>query len=214
MLLRSSSKVTEKQVNPINETTENKIQKKKKLEKKVLNKSEIATIEKELLKDKKESVKLLDIGDGIPDLNLSNQDGNIISLKEITKLNKIVVIFAYPRASTPGCTRQVCAFRDNFNDLKKYAWIMGISSDKVTSQLKFHDKQNLPFDLLSDPEKKFIEPLGAKKHSASNGGGIIRSYWIFVDGKLKFKKVKVSPEDSVIESKKHIIELAEYFTDI
>lgn len=158
--------------------------------------------------DKIDTTTLLDIGDQIPDLTLQNQKGDDISLREITERNKILVLFAYPRASTPGCTRQVCGFRDSYNDLKEYAVVMGVSADNVNAQEKFHSKHLLPYDLLSDPDRKLIGVLGAKKTPNS---GIIRSYWIFVDGKLKFKKVKVSPEISVTETKEHIIELTKLF---
>lgn len=151
---------------------------------------------------------LLDIGDKIPDLTLLSQDGKEVSLREITKKNKILVLFAYPKASTPGCTRQVCGFRDNYNDLKKNAYVLGVSADSVNAQEKFHTKQHLPYDLLSDPKRQLIGLLGAKKTPNS---GIIRSYWIFVDGKLKFKKVKVSPEISVNETKEHIVDLTKAF---
>ncbi|CAL9733517.1 peroxiredoxin Dot5p [Monosporozyma servazzii] len=155
-----------------------------------------------------DTTTLLDIGDQIPDLTLQNQNGDDISLRGITERNKILVLFAYPRASTPGCTRQVCGFRDSYNDLKEYAVVMGVSADNVNAQKKFHSKHLLPYDLLSDPDRKLIGVLGAKKTPNS---GIIRSYWIFVDGKLKFKKVKVSPEISVTETKEHIIELTKLF---
>lgn len=148
--------------------------------------------------------KVLEIGDEIPDLTLLNQGNKEISLKDIAEKNKIIILFAYPRASTPGCTRQVCGFRDNFDDLKKHAVVLGISADSVNAQERFHNKQQLPYDLLSDPKRELIGLLGAKKTPTS---GIIRSYWIFADGKLKFKKIKVSPEVSVSEAKEHIIEL-------
>ncbi|KAK5778410.1 thioredoxin peroxidase DOT5 PWA37_000338 [Arxiozyma heterogenica] len=154
--------------------------------------------------------KVLEIGDEIPDLTLLNQDNKEISLKDIAEKNKIIILFAYPRASTPGCTRQVCGFRDNFDDLKKHAAVLGISADSVNAQEKFHNKQQLPYDLLSDPKRELIGLLGAKKTPTS---GIIRSYWIFADGKLKFKKIKVSPEVSVSEAKEHIIELTKTIKD-
>lgn len=212
MQLRSSSNLN-KQVshNPV-EKTNKKVTKRKSVTKSNVDPSKI--IEKETITTGKTPVAnssvttLLDIGDEIPDLTLQNQNGKEISLREITKHNKIVVLFAYPKASTPGCTRQVCGFRDSYDDLKKNALVLGVSADTVNAQEKFHSKQNLPYDLLSDPKRQLIGLLGAKKTPNS---GIIRSYWIFVDGKLKFKKVKVSPEISVNETKEHIIELTQTF---
>ncbi|EJS43251.1 dot5p [Saccharomyces arboricola H-6] len=150
----------------------------------------------------------LEVGDPIPDLNLLNEENVPISLKEIAKENKIVLFFVYPRASTPGCTRQACGFRDNYEDLKKHAAVFGLSSDSVTSQKKFQTKQNLPYHLLSDPKREFIGLLGAKKTPLS---GSVRSHFVFVDGELKFKRVKISPEVSVSDAKKEILEIAEKF---
>lgn len=187
----------------------------KKITKKRVNKSNSKTKYSEVIADEKvldgineaavvKPSKVLEVGDEIPDLTLLNQDNKEVSLKDVTKKNKILILFAYPRASTPGCTRQVCGFRDNFDELKKHAVVMGVSADSVNAQEKFHTKQQLPYDLLSDPKRQLIGLLGAKKTPTS---GIIRSYWIFVDGKLKFKKIKVSPEVSVSEAKEHIVEL-------
>ncbi|CAI4039745.1 hypothetical protein SMKI_09G1550 [Saccharomyces mikatae IFO 1815] len=148
----------------------------------------------------------LKIGDPIPDLSLLSEDNDSISLKKIAEENKIVVFFVYPKASTPGCTRQACGFRDNYDDLKKHSAVFGLSSDSVTSQKRFQTKQNLPYHLLSDPKREFIGLLGAKKTPLS---GSIRSHFVFVDGKLRFKRVKISPEVSVNDAKKEILELAE-----
>ncbi|AJR49229.1 Dot5p [Saccharomyces cerevisiae YJM1400] len=155
-------------------------------------------------------VNELEIGDPIPDLSLLNEDNDSISLKKITENNRVVVFFVYPRASTPGCTRQACGFRDNYQELKKYAAVFGLSADSVTSQKKFQSKQNLPYHLLSDPKREFIGLLGAKKTPLS---GSIRSHFIFVDGKLKFKRVKISPEVSVNDAKKEVLEVAEKFKE-
>lgn len=187
----------------------------KKITKKRVNKSNSKTKYSKVIADEKivdginvaevvKPSKVLEVGDEIPDLTLLNQDNKEVSLKDITKKNKILILFAYPRASTPGCTRQVCGFRDNFDELKKHAVVMGVSADSVNAQEKFYTKQQLPYDLLSDPKRQLIGLLGAKKTPTS---GIIRSYWIFVDGKLKFKKIKVSPEVSVSEAKERIVEL-------
>lgn len=159
---------------------------------------------------KKETVSTseLEVGDNIPDLTLENQDGVKISLKKVAKDKKILVIFTYPKASTPGCTRQVCGFRDNYQDLKSHAAVYGLSADSASAQKKFQLKQSLPYDLLSDPKRELIGLLGAKKTPQS---GIIRSHFIFVDGKLKFKRIKISPEVSVSEGKKEVLELVEKF---
>lgn len=160
---------------------------------------------KEVKKENVAKLSELEIGDDIPDLTLMNQDDEPISLKDIVAKNKIVVFFAYPKASTPGCTKQACGYRDNYDELKKHAAVFGISADSPKSQKNFQDKQHLPYDLLSDPKREFIGLLGAKKTAVS---GVIRSHWIFKNGKLEVKRVQVSPDVSVQDGKKEVLEIA------
>lgn len=135
----------------------------------------------------------LEIGDKIPDLTLLDENENEINLPKVAKNTKYLVIFAYPKASTPGCTRQVCGFQKNLTDLTDLnTTVFGLSADTPKAQKNFVDKQGLKYHLLSDPEKKLIGPLGAKKQPT----GIKRSHWIFVDGVLTIKKIQISPEDS------------------
>ncbi|BAO41060.1 peroxiredoxin DOT5 [Kluyveromyces marxianus DMKU3-1042] len=147
----------------------------------------------------------LQVGDEIPDLTLKNQDDEPVSLKDVASKNPLVIFFAYPKASTPGCTRQACGYRDNYSELKEHAAVFGLSADSPKAQKNFQTKQTLPFDLLSDPKREFIGLLGAKKTPAS---GVIRSHWIFKNGKLEVKRVQVSPEVSIQEGKKEVLELA------
>jgi peroxiredoxin Q/BCP len=146
----------------------------------------------------------LQIGDSIPDITLLNQDEESLSLKELAKENKIVLIFAYPKANTPGCTRQSCGFRDNYDQVSKDALVLGLSADTPQAQNKFKTKFNFQYDLLSDPKRELITVLGAKKSPT----GIIRSHWIFHNGKLVEKRIKISPEASVSEGKAKVLELA------
>lgn len=155
-----------------------------------------------------EEPKELEEGNPIPDVVLKNQDGKEISLKKASDEHKIVVIFGYPKASTPGCTRQACGFRDNYEELKEHAAVFGLSADSVNSQKKFQEKEHLPFDLLSDPDRELIGLLGAKKTPES---GIIRSHWVFSNGVLKYKRVKISPEVSIEEGKKEVLDLVKQF---
>lgn len=147
----------------------------------------------------------LEEGDEVPDVVLKNQEGEEASLKSVVQQNKVVVVFAYPKASTPGCTKQACGFRDNYEELKKNAAVFGLSTDTPNAQQKFKEKNSLPFDLLSDPQRKLIGPLGASKSPS----GTKRSYWVFVQGKLRTKRISVSPEASVSEAKKEAIEAAQ-----
>ncbi|KAI5968482.1 DOT5 [Candida theae] len=146
-------------------------------------------------------VEEIEIGDEIPRITLLNQDEKEINLPEIAKEHKFVVIFAYPKASTPGCTRQVCGFQKNFNFLRdRNVAVFGLSADTPAHQKSFQTKQNAEYDLLSDPKRELIGTLGAKKQPT----GIKRSHWIFVDGVLKVKRIQISPEQSVDGAKEEI----------
>lgn len=143
----------------------------------------------------------LQVGDEIPDLVLLDEDENEVDLKKVAASTKYLVIFAYPKASTPGCTRQVCGFQKNFQFLKdSNTTVFGISSDSPKAQKNFITKQGLEYSLLSDPSKKLIGPLGAKKLPL----GIKRSHWIFVDMVLKVKLIGISPEVSINSAKEEI----------
>ncbi|ONH65316.1 Peroxiredoxin DOT5 [Cyberlindnera fabianii] len=146
----------------------------------------------------------IEIGDDIPDITLTNQDETELNLKDLSSKNDIILIFAYPKASTPGCTRQACGFRDNFNSISDKALILGLSADSAKAQTNFKNKQHLQYDLLCDTKKELIGVLGAKKSPS----GIKRSYWIFHKGKLVVKRVQVSPEVSVKEGKEKVLELS------
>ncbi|KAH3685168.1 hypothetical protein WICPIJ_003861 [Wickerhamomyces pijperi] len=150
------------------------------------------------------SAKEIEIGDEIPDITLLNQDSEELSLKELSAKHDIILIFTYPKASTPGCTRQVCGYRDNFNSVKDKALILGLSADSVKAQKTFQTKQKLQYDLLSDPKKELIGVLGAKKSPS----GIKRSHWVFKNGKLVKKNIQISPEVSVSRGKEEILELS------
>lgn len=90
------------------------------------------------------------VGSNAPDLTLLSQSGEMVSLRDFLG-QKPVVLFFYPKDDTPGCTRQACAFRDEYEDFGNLdAEVIGISSDSVESHRNFADKHNLPFTLLSD----------------------------------------------------------------
>lgn len=148
--------------------------------------------------------KELEEGDEIPDLTLLDENEEEVSLKDVAKKSKYLVIFAYPRASTPGCTRQACGFQSNYADFKDLdTQVFGLSADTPKAQLNFVKKQGLKYPLLSDPKRELIGILGAKKSPS----GVKRSHWIFVDGKLKIKKVQISPEVSITSALKDVKEL-------
>ena len=96
----------------------------------------------------------LKVGDQLPDFKLKDQYGNLFSSARL-KGNKPMVIYFYPKDNTPGCTKEACGFRDNYEDFTDLgAEVIGISSDTEKSHRRFADKYQLPFILLADTDKK------------------------------------------------------------
>jgi peroxiredoxin Q/BCP len=133
---------------------------------------------------------MLKEGDKAPDFTLKNAEDESVSLSDFT--GKKVVVYFYPRDNTPGCTKEACGFRDVYDEiLDKGAVVLGISADSVKSHAKFKGKFDLPFHLLSDPEKEVIKAYGAwgkKKLAGREYMGLIRSTFV-VDGTGKVMKV-------------------------
>ena len=146
------------------------------------------------------------IGNLAPAFSLQNQQGDKVSLKDF-KGKKNVVIYFYPKASTPGCTVQACGIRDSAAAFKKLnTVVVGISPDPIKRLQNFIDKQALNFDLLSDEDHSIANKYGAwgpKKFMGKEYDGILRSTFIVgKDGKLKaiMDKVKTkSHHDDVID---------------
>ncbi|MEZ4443960.1 MAG: thioredoxin-dependent thiol peroxidase [Polyangiaceae bacterium] len=126
-------------------------------------------------------------GKKAPAFSLAGHDGKKHALKD--HLGSPVVVYFYPRDSTPGCTTEACDFRDNMARLtKKGAVVYGISKDSLASHTKFAEKFDLPFVLLSDPDKKVHDKYGAwgeKKLYGKVTEGVIRStFLIDENGKI------------------------------
>jgi thioredoxin-dependent peroxiredoxin len=100
------------------------------------------------------------VGSVAPDFTLPSQSGQMMSLEDFIG-KKPVVLFFYPKDDTPGCTKEVCAFRDNFEEFGKLdAQVIGMSSDSVESHRSFAEKHNLSFTLLSDEGAKVRKLYG------------------------------------------------------
>ena len=120
------------------------------------------------------------IGQPIPPFSLEDDQGRTVTAQ--TLAGAWTVIYAYPKDATPGCTTEACDFRDNWARVQAAgAKVYGISRDSVASHQKFRAKQELPFPLLSDPDKALLAPLGAFGKKIMYGKeveGIIRSTFL------------------------------------
>ena len=128
----------------------------------------------------------LEVGAKAPAFSLPDADGNTVKLADF-KGRKVIVYF-YPAASTPGCTKQACEFRDNLAELNDAGIdVVGISPDKPEKLAKFRDAEALTFPLLADPDKKVLTEwgtFGEKKMYGKTVQGVIRSTFL-VDEKGK-----------------------------
>ncbi|OLO98831.1 thioredoxin-dependent thiol peroxidase [Mycolicibacterium porcinum] len=128
----------------------------------------------------------LEVGDTAPAFSLPDADGNVVKLSDY-KGRKVIVYF-YPAASTPGCTKQACDFRDSLAELNDAGLdVIGISPDKPEKLAKFRDKEGLTFPLLSDPDREVLTAWGAFGEKTMYGKtvqGVIRSTFL-VDEKGK-----------------------------
>ena len=140
---------------------------------------------------------MLEIGSKAPSFTLQDSEGNTVSLSDFS--GKRVVVYFYPKDSTPGCTRQACAFAAAYEDFKKKETVViGISKDSIASHKKFAEKYNLPFILLSDPDLEAIKAYGVwqeKKMYGKTSFGVVRSSFIIgADGTVEEAMYKVSPD--------------------
>ena len=145
---------------------------------------------------------LLEQGTKAPDFTLPDKDGKSVSLSDF--LGKKVVLYFYPNDNTPGCTRQACAFASAYNGFKeKNVEVIGISKDSTASHVKFAEKYNLPFILLSDSELEVIKDYGVwqeKKLYGKVSMGVVRTTYV-IDEKGFIEKVmpKVKPDTNAEE---------------
>jgi peroxiredoxin Q/BCP len=147
--------------------------------------------------DERRGNKSMDVNDKSPDFSTTDEKGKEVALKDFR--GKTVVLYFYPKADTPGCTKQACGFRDSYAAIKKTGVVLlGISKDTAASQKKFQEKFSLPFPLLADPEKKIANLFGVVKEKNMYGKkvqGIVRTTFVIgPDGKIKHIFNNVKPE--------------------
>ena len=140
---------------------------------------------------------MLEAGMKAPDFTLKDQNGNEVSLKDFA--GRKVVLYFYPRDNTPGCTRQACAFASSYDAFRADdVVVIGVSKDSVASHVKFAQKYELPFILLSDPETEVIQAYGVwqeKKLYGKTSMGVVRSTFIIDENGLIEKVMpKVKPD--------------------
>ena len=145
---------------------------------------------------------MLQIGTQAPAFTLNDKDGNAVSLADFK--GKKVVLYFYPRDNPPGCTRQACAFAARYQDFSaKNTVVIGVSKDSVASHLKFAQKYDLPFVLLSDPELQAIQAYDVWKEKKLYGKvsmGVVRTtYLIDEEGVIRWAKEKVKPDENAGE---------------
>ena len=142
----------------------------------------------------------LNIGDPAPDFALADQEGNTVKLSDFQ--GKKVLLYFYPKADTPGCTKQACQIRNARSELADLGVdAVGISPDKPGAQKKFDGKYGLGFPLLSDPDHAAAQAYGAwgeKSMYGKKSMGIVRSSFLIDEqGKIMGTWYKVKPEDTV-----------------
>ena len=145
---------------------------------------------------------MLALGEKAPDFTLLNQDGAEIRLSDYH--GKKVILYFYPKDNTPGCTRQACAFAQNYAQFAALnTVVIGISKDSVASHQKFAEKNGLPFILLYDPERLAIEAYDVWKEKKQYGKvsmGVVRTTYVIDEhGCIEKIMPKVKPDTNAAE---------------
>ena len=145
---------------------------------------------------------MLNIGDRAPNFTLKDKNGNDVRLSDF--IGKKVVLYFYPKDNTPGCTRQACAFAGSYEEFQKRGVeVIGISRDSVESHIKFAEKYNLPFRILSDPTLDVINAYGVwqeKKLYGKVSFGVVRTTFIIDENGIITKVMpKVKPDTNAAE---------------
>lgn len=145
---------------------------------------------------------MLEIGTKAPEFTLKDKDGKDVTLSDF--LGKKVVLYFYPKDNTPGCTRQACAFAGAYKEFQRRGIeVIGISKDSVASHVKFAEKYELPFVLLSDPELVAIKAYGVwqeKKLYGKVSMGVVRTTFIIDEnGMIERIMPKVKPDTNAAE---------------
>lgn len=146
------------------------------------------------------AIETLAIGAHLPQASQKNQEGITIALAEYGASGWLLVYF-YPKADTPGCTKQACSLRDVFATLtEKGVKVLGVSTDSPKSQKAFREKYRLPFDLLADEDATIVKAFGVP----TTMGFAKRQAFLFKDGKLVWLDLSASTEQQAADVLKAI----------
>ncbi len=143
-------------------------------------------------------MKTLQVGDKVPDFTAKDEEGNTVKLSDYR--GKKLIVFFYPKASTPGCTMEACNLRDNYGELQSQGYeLLGVSADSQKRQANFKNKYDFPFPLLADEDHTVIKTFGVwgpKKFMGREYDGIHRKSFV-IDGEGVVIKVidKVKTKD-------------------
>ena len=145
---------------------------------------------------------MLEAGVKAPDFKLQDKEGKEVSLSDFA--GKKVVLYFYPKDNTPGCSRQACAFASMYGQFQELdVVVIGISKDSVAFHKRFAEKYELPFILLSDPEREAIEAYDVwqeKKNYGKVSMGVVRTTYIIDEaGNIEKVMKKVKPDTNAVE---------------
>ncbi|GAA3809464.1 thioredoxin-dependent thiol peroxidase [Nocardioides panacisoli] len=151
----------------------------------------------------------LEIGDPAPDFTLATDSEGEVNLYDLLEEGKKVIVYFYPAAMTPGCTKQACDFTDSLDSLQGAGYtVVGISKDKPSKLAKFRERDGLSITLLSDPELAVHETYGAygeKKLYGKVVEGVIRSTFVVgTDGKIELAQYNVKATGHVAKLRKDL----------
>jgi peroxiredoxin Q/BCP len=139
-----------------------------------------------------------------PEVTGVNQDGKEVNFADVYKKGPTVVFF-YPKANTPGCTKQACSLRDAYSELSKQGvQVLGVSFDKPDAQKKFQQDHKLPYDLIADPEGKIVEAFKVEKMMRGVVPLATRQAFLIKDGKVVWHDAKASTDQQAEDIKREL----------
>lgn len=144
------------------------------------------------------------IGDQMPSFAVKDQDGRTVKSDELIGRGRKIVLYTYPKDSTPGCTAEACSFRDRYEDISGAGYMLiGISKDSEKSHSNFRAKYELPFTLLSDTDTSLLQSLGAwgekKLYGKISMGTLRRTYVFSEEGVLERIIEKVDTKNAAAQ---------------